>query len=66
MLAALWLYRKCVFVATGCAFTREAMTVNYIEELRKQGWKEDPKPNRSSKLEAEKLLLDYRKMSKKA
>jgi hypothetical protein len=34
--------------------------------LRKQGWKEDPKPNRSSKLEAEKLLQDYRKTSKKA
>jgi hypothetical protein len=40
--------------------------LNYIEELRKQGWKEDPKPNRSSKLEAERLLQDYRKTSKKA
>jgi gamma-glutamylcyclotransferase len=45
---------------------QHGLPVNYIEELRKQGWKEDPKPNRSSKLEAEKLLLDYRKMSKKA
>ncbi len=39
---------------------------DYIAELRKQDWKEDPKPNRSRKLEAEKLLQDYRKTSKKA
>ena len=45
---------------------QNGLPVNYIEELRKQGWKEDPKPNRSSKLEAEKLLQDYRKTSKKA
>jgi hypothetical protein len=45
---------------------QHGLPVNYIEELRKQGWKEDPKPNRSSKLEAEKLLQDYRKTSKKA
>jgi hypothetical protein len=30
---------------------------DYIAELRKQDWKEDPKPNRRTRLEAEKLLL---------
>jgi hypothetical protein len=34
--------------------------------MRKQRWKEDPKPGGSTKLEAEKLLEEYRKASKQA
>ena len=45
---------------------QRGLPVNYIEELRKQGWKEDPKPNRSSKLEAQRLLMNYRKASKRS
>jgi hypothetical protein len=37
---------------------------NYIAELRKQDWKEDPKPNRCTKVEAEKLLATHKKARK--
>jgi gamma-glutamylcyclotransferase len=39
---------------------------DYIAELRKQDCKEDPDPNRDTRLQAEKVLEDYKKASKSA
>lgn len=37
---------------------------DYVAELRKQDWNEDPKPNRRTRLEAEKLLEACKKARK--